>query len=142
MRGDLRADFPRNEWIACMSIASMTASSRLASIAGPDHFITDSPNLAAYEIGERKPVAVVSPGTIEEVTEIMKFAAAEKLAIVPAGARTKLQMGLPPQQYDVALDMTRLARVTAYDPADLTLAVEPGISLTRLASVLAEHTQW
>lgn len=125
-----------------MSIASMTASSRLASIAGPAHVISDSPNLAAYEIGEKKPVAVVSAGTIEEVAEIVRFAAAEKLAIVPAGARTKLQMGLPPKQYDLALDMTRLDRVTAYDPADLTLAVEPGISLARLASVLAEHKQW
>jgi glycolate oxidase FAD binding subunit len=125
-----------------MSIASMTASSRLATIAGPAHVISDSPNLTAYEISGRKPVAVVSPGTIEEVAEIVKFAAAEKLAIVPTGARTKLQMGLPPKQYDVALDMRRLDRVTAYDPADLTLAVEPGISLARLARTLAEHKQW
>jgi len=125
-----------------MSIASMTASSRLASITGPTHVISDSPNLTAYEIGGRKPVAVVRPGTFEEVAEIVRFAAAEKLAIVPTGARTKLQMGLPPQQYDLALDMVRLDRVTAYDPADLTLAVEPGIPLALLASVLAEHKQW
>ena len=72
----------------------------------------------------------------------MKFAAAEKLAIVPSGARTKLSMGLPPRQYDLALDMTRLDRVVAYDPADLTLGVEPGIPLQKLAAVLAEHKQW
>lgn len=127
-----------------MSIASMTASSRLASIAGPAHVISmsDSPSLEAYEIGGKKPVAVVSPGTIEEVAEIVRLAMAENLAIVPTGARTKLQMGLPPQRYDLALDVSRLDRVIAYDPADLTLAAEPGISLARLASVLAEHEQW
>ena len=38
--------------------------------------------------------------------------------------------------------MTRLDRVIAYDPADLTLGVEPEFRLHKLASVLAEHQQW
>ena len=46
---------------------------------------------------------------------------------------------MPPRQYDLALDMTRLDRITAYDPGDLTLGVEPGIPLRKLAAVLAEH---
>ncbi len=64
----------------------------------------------------------------------MKFAAAEKLALVPCGARTKLSMGLPPRQYDLALDLIRLDRIAAYDPGDLTLAVEPGVPLRSLAA--------
>ena len=47
---------------------------------------------------------------------MVKFAAQEKLAIVPMGARTKLGIGMPPRQYDIALEMTRLDRVAAYDP--------------------------
>jgi glycolate oxidase FAD binding subunit len=125
-----------------MSIASMTAPSRLASISGPSHVVSESPELGAYEICGKRPAAVVRPGSSEEVAEIVKFAATEKLAVVPSGARTKLSMGLVPRQYDVALDMTRLDRVVAYDPADLTLGVEPGIPLQRLAAVLAEHKQW
>src|ERR1700690_2869477 len=125
-----------------MSIASMTAPSRLASISGPSHVVSESPELGAYEICGKRPAAVVRPGTSEEVAEIVKFAAAEKLAIVPTGARTKLSMGWPPLQYDVALDMARLNRVVAYDPGDLTLGVEPGIPLQKLAAVLAEHKQW
>src|SRR6202142_769156 len=125
-----------------MSIASMTAPSRLASISGPSHVVSESPELGAYEICGKRPAAVVRPGTSEEVAEIVKFAAAEKLAIVPTGARTKLSMGWPPLQYDVALDMARLNRVVAYDPGDLTLGVEPGIPLQNLAAVLAEHKQW
>jgi len=125
-----------------MSIASMTAASRLASIAGPAHVVSDSSGLAAYEVCGKRPAAAVRPGSSEEVAEIVKFAAAEKLAIVPSGARTKLSMGLAPRQYDLALDMTRLDRVVAYDPADLTLSVEPGATLQNLAAVLAEHKQW
>lgn len=120
----------------------MTAASRLASIVGPAHVVSDSPGLAAYEVCGKRPVAAVRPVSREEVAEIVKFATAEKLAIVPSGARTKLLMGLEPRQYDLALDMTRLDRVVAYDPADLTLSVEPGIPLQNLAAVLAEHKQW
>ena len=125
-----------------MSIASITASSRLAGIVGPAHVISESPELAAYEIGGKKPSSVVRPASAEEVIEIVRFASAEKLSLVPCGARTKLSMGLVPRQYDLALDLIRLDRVTAYDPGDLTLAVEPGIPLRDLAAVLAEHKQW
>ena len=125
-----------------MSIASITAASRLAGIVGPAHVISESPELAAYEIGGKRPATVVRPATADEVAEIVKFAAAEKLALVPCGARTKFSMGLPPRQYDLAVDLIRLDRVTAYDPGDLTLAVEPGIPLRALASVLAKHKQW
>jgi glycolate oxidase FAD binding subunit len=125
-----------------MSMASMTASSRLASIVGPAHVIADSLEVAAYEIVGKRPSAAVRPGTCEEVAEVVKFAATEKLAIVPTGARTKLPMGMPPRQYDVALDMTRLDHVTAYDPADMTLGVESGLRLAKLTELLADHNQW
>jgi glycolate oxidase FAD binding subunit len=125
-----------------MSIASATASSRLAGIVGPAHVVSESPELSAYAIGAKQPTAVVRPGSAEEVAEIVKFAYAEKLALVPCGARTKLSMGMTPRQYDLALDLTRLDRVTAYDPGDLTLAVEPGMRLSKLSSVLSEHKQW
>jgi glycolate oxidase FAD binding subunit len=49
---------------------------------------------------------------------------------------------MPPRQYDLALEMTRLDRVIAYDPGDLTLSVEPGITLHKIASVLSEHRQF
>jgi glycolate oxidase FAD binding subunit len=125
-----------------MSIASATASSRLAGIVGPSQVVSESPELAAYAIGEKVPTAVVRPGSAEEVVEIVKFAHAEKLAVVPCGARSKLSMGMPPRQYDLALDLTRLDRLTAYDPGDLTLAIEPGMRLSNLTGVLAEHRQW
>ena len=49
---------------------------------------------------------------------------------------------MPPQRYDIAVDMTRLDRVAAYDPGDLTLGVEAGCGLAKLQSVLAEHRQF
>jgi len=125
-----------------MNVARASISSRLAAIAGSSHVSADPAQLASYAIDGKAPAAVARPGSSDEAAEIVKFAAAENLAIVPAGARTKLSMGMPPQQYDLALDMSRLDRVVAYDPGDLTLGVEAGIPLRALAGVLAEHRQF
>ncbi len=60
------------------------------------------------------PAAAVRPGISEEVAEIVKFAAAEKLALVACGARTKLGMGLRAQplrsrtRYDAPRSRDRL----------------------------------
>ena len=125
-----------------MNMASTAASSRLADIVGASHVVTNPAELAAFEIDGFKPSAVVQPASTEQVAEVVKFAAAEKLALIPTGARTKLAIGLPPRRYDLALDMTRLDRVVAYDPGDLTVSVEAGIPLRALAAALAEHRQF
>ncbi len=125
-----------------MSTASAIVPSRLADIVGPSNVITDPAQLAAFAIDDKNPFSVVRPQSTAEIIEIVKFARKEKLAIIATGARTKLGIGLPPRQYDVALDMTRLDRLVSYDPGDLTLSVEAGIPLHKLGAVLAEHRQF
>ncbi|MGH9712069.1 MAG: FAD-binding oxidoreductase [Candidatus Acidiferrales bacterium] len=125
-----------------MSTGSKTVSSRLPDIVGATHAISDPSQLAFYAIDGMTPGVAVRPGSREEIADIVKFAAAENLAVVPTGARTKLGIGLPPSRYDIALDMTRLDRVIAYDPGDLTLAVEAGHSLSKLLGVLGDRRQF
>lgn len=125
-----------------MNTASATVSSRLADIVGPSNVVSDPARLAAFVIDDQRPAASVSPQSTAEIAEIAKFARKEKLAIVATGARTKLGLGLPPRQYDIALDMTRFDRLVSYDPGDLTLSVEAGIPLHKLGAILAEHRQF
>jgi glycolate oxidase FAD binding subunit len=125
-----------------MTTASTTISARIADIAGSQNVLGDPADLGAYEIGGNVPSAGVRPESTSQIAEIVKFAAAEKLAIVACGARTKLDIGAVPRQYDLALDLTRLDRVVAYDPGDMTLSVEAGTPLRRIESVLAEHHQF
>lgn len=125
-----------------MSISGASVLSRTATIVGNSNVRTDPAQIAAHEVDLKSPAAVVRPGSSEEVVELARFATHEKLAIVATGAQTKLGIGMPPRQYDLALEMTRLDRIIAYDPADLTLSVEPGITLHKIASVLAEHRQF
>ncbi len=125
-----------------MTTTPATIASRIAAVVASPHRIEDPARLAPYAIDGMKPAAAVRPGTSEEVAEIVKFAAAAKLALVVSGARTKLAMGMPPQRYDLALDFSRLDRVIAYDPGDLTLSVEACVPLAKLAEVLAKHSQF
>jgi glycolate oxidase FAD binding subunit len=128
--------------MSTLRITSDLISSRLGDISGEPNVASEPAQLALYAIGSMTPGAVVRPGSVAEVAELVKFAAAEKLGIVPAGSLTKLSMGLPPRKYDLAVDMTRLNRVLAYDPGDMTLSVEPGILLADVATLLAEHRQF
>jgi len=125
-----------------MSTSTKAATPRLTEIVGEANYSTEPAQLSEYEIDEIRPSVAVRPDSSEEVAEIVRAAAAEKLAIVPCGARTKLAMGLPPRKYDVALDLARLDRVISYDPGDLTLSVEAGIPLHKLGKVLAEKGQF
>jgi len=125
-----------------MSSPAKAMPSRLGDIVGAAN-VTDEPaRLAAYEVDGVRPSAAARPGTAEEVAELVKLAVAEKLAVIPMGARTKLGIGMPPARYDLAIDMTRLDRVISYDPGDLTLSVETGIPLAKLAATLTEHKQF
>lgn len=125
-----------------MSPATTTVIQQLAGIVGGEHVFADPARLAGYAIDGTVPAVAVTPASAAEVAEVVRLAAAEKLAIVPVGARTKLGIGLPPSRHDVALDMTRMNRVVAYDPGDLTLGVEAGMPLAELARVLEPHRQW
>ncbi len=125
-----------------MSPATATLLNRLAGITGAAHCSIDPTELQRYAVDGRAPAAVTHPGTAEEAAEVVRFAATEKLAVVACGGRSKLGVGMAPARYDVAVDTTRLSRVVAYDPGDLTLSVEAGIGISALLNVLAEKNQW
>ncbi len=125
-----------------MNPVSVSAYAPLASIVGAANCSTDLAELARYEVDSIRPGAVVRPGAAEEVAEIVRLAAAENLAVVSCGGCSKLGIGMPPSRYDVAVDMTRMNRVVAYDPGDLTLSVEAGIRIRDLFDALAAHKQW
>ena len=125
-----------------MSAVASAVMSRLAEIVGEAHLVGNSEELASYRIGALCPSGAVRPGTAEEVAEVMKFASTERLGVVACGARTKLEIGFPPRKYDLAIDLTRLDHIVAYDPDDLTLSVEAGITVSKLSAVLAERGQF
>ena len=96
---------------------------------------------SAYSISGATPRHAVRPATREELVESIRAAATDDLKIVPWGGGVSLHMVGPPARYDVAIDLTALNRIVEYDPDDLTITAECGITLHALREALAARGQ-
>ena len=88
------------------------------------------------------PQVVVSPSSTAELCDLLSFADSEGLAVAPRGGGTQLGLGNRMKRLDVVADLSRLNRVVQHNAADLTLAVEAGITLGKLQETLAEEGQF
>lgn len=111
--------------------------SALKGIVGESGVIRDPDRLNAHAVDGRVPKAVVCPGTAEEVSTVVKYANAEKLAIVPRGSGGMMACGGLPLKVDIVLSLLRLNRIIDYDVANLSLSVEAGIPLADVQKKLA-----
>ena len=112
----------------------------LKHIVGESGILSDE-QIAAYTFDGYIPKAVVLPASVQEMQEVLRFASKKDLSVMPAGAGTKLGIGNLPRKVDVVLTTSRLNSVVEYEPADLTVTVEAGISLAVLQAELAKYRQ-
>jgi FAD/FMN-containing dehydrogenase len=103
--------------------------------------LTDPADAAPFLLDWRKryagrAIAVVQPGSVEEVAALVRWCAAHRVPIVPQGGNTGLTGGSVPDDSGraVLLSLARMNRVRAIDPVNNTLTVEAG---TVLAAVQA-----
>jgi len=122
--------------------ATANFASRLESALGASQVIADPAACSEYAVDEIMPTAIAKPTSAEQAAEIVRFAALEKLALIPCGNRTKLGIGMPPSRYDIALDMTGLNQIAHYDPGDLTLSVDAGTNFNEFAVPLYNQNQF
>src|SRR5690242_9904243 len=125
-----------------MPSAFSNFAARLESAIGASHVDTDPTICSQYAVDEIIPSAVAKPFSSEQVAEVVRFAAREKLALIPCGHRTKLAIGMPPSRYDIAMDMTALNQIAHYDPGDLTVGVDAGTNFNDLAAPLYKQKQF
>ncbi|HSY32797.1 MAG TPA: FAD-binding oxidoreductase [Verrucomicrobiae bacterium] len=125
-----------------MSTVATNVAARLEAVISAAHVNGDPEFCAKFSVDGVVPSAVAKPASPAEVVEIVRFAKSEKLALIPCGRGTKLGMGMPPARYDIALNMTGLNQIAYYDPGDLTLSVDAGMSLTELSDALAQQKQF
>jgi glycolate oxidase FAD binding subunit len=117
-------------------------AARLESLLGAEHVQRSDEALVACAVNGVFPGALVRPSSAEEVVQLVRFAADEKLELIAHGSRSKSDIGMPPARYDIAVDMSRLHEIDHYDANDLTLSVDTGMPLRELAAHLAEHGQF
>ncbi|SHN84718.1 glycolate oxidase FAD binding subunit [Geodermatophilus obscurus] len=99
------------------------------------------PGDAGDAVGGVVPREVVRPGTVEEVAEVLRAAAAEGRAVVPVGGRSKLTWAAPPESCDLLVDLTGLDRVVEHVAGDLTVVAEAGVRLADLQAQVGEAGQ-
>jgi glycolate oxidase FAD binding subunit len=88
------------------------------------------------------PDCAVFPAKAEQVASVLHYASEHRLGLIPRGRGTKLSMGNPPRQYDVALSLGELNRVVHYEPADLTISVEPGMTFDAFQNLVGQEGLW
>lgn len=113
----------------------------LAAIVGREHVAGAGAELSAAAVDGILPRWRVRPGSVEEVSRIMALAGSEGLAVAPRGSGAALDLGMPPARVDVALDLSRLAEILEYVPADMVATVQAGVRLDVLARELGKHGQ-
>ena len=108
---------------------------QLKNIVGAAQVLTEG-DLSAWEQEWRKRVrgkalAVVRPGSTDEVSKLVKACAAAGTSIVPQGGNTGLVVGSIPDESgtEVVLSLQRLNQVRGIDKDNLTITVEAGCVL-------------
>ncbi|WP_299755218.1 FAD-binding oxidoreductase, partial [uncultured Chloroflexus sp.] len=94
-----------------------------------------------YAIQGMLPQCVVSPATTAELAAVMKACHQAGVHVVPWGGGTQQAIGPLLDRPEVIIVTRRLNQVLRYDPDDLTIGVEAGMSLAELKVVLATHHQ-
>jgi len=82
-----------------------------------------------------------APCSTQELASQLSEASSKRQSITLCGNSTKTRMGGPLRNSDVTITTNRLNRVLEYDPRDLVVSVEAGISYGELSRVLAGHRQ-
>lgn len=116
---------------------------RFRAIVGDRYAITDPDAQTPYLVEMRDrwrghTPLVLRPGSVEEVSAILKLANENRVAIVPQGGNTGLVGGQIPHHGEIVLSLNRLDKIREIDPVSNTITVEAGVTLQCTREAAAE----
>jgi glycolate oxidase FAD binding subunit len=112
--------------------------SLLASI----QWIQGAPPSGAVSLDGRGPQGVFSVSSVEEAADFLKSASKAGAALIPRGFGTMMDLGNPPREADFFLDLRGLKKILEYNPENLTVTAECGLSLSELQETLGKRGQF
>lgn len=109
----------------------------LTGIVGAEWVKTDASDLQSYGKDWTKaytanPIAVVLPGSIDEVRAIVEWANAQAVALVPSGGRTGLSGGAVAAMEELVVAFDRMNKILEFNPADRQVVCEAGVVTEQL----------
>ena len=98
----------------------------------------------SVDLISRQPPAVLSPSpsppfSTEEISELIKSAAARGEAITPTGGRTLLNTD---PTDSLLIDLSGFNKIIEHEPADLIAIAQAGVTLSAFNEKLSENGQW
>ncbi|MBM3303115.1 MAG: FAD-binding protein, partial [Deltaproteobacteria bacterium] len=104
---------------------------QIEQMAGKENVLFSREDLLCYGYDatnlEVMPELAVFPGTVDEISQILKLANEKRFPVVPRGMGTGFSGGSIPVHGGVVLVMTRFNRILELDAENLVAAVEPGV---------------
>ena len=116
------------------AITSSNLASRLDSIVGAGSI------REPIGIEARAAETIVEPTSVDEICELVGMCEADRIALAPIGAGRTLS-AIRRTPIAVGVSMVRLKRVVAYEPDDLTIVAEAGITVGELNEAIALSRQ-
>ena len=126
---------------------SASAVATLIAQLGDGVVITDPDILASYrqdramDPAAGTPLAVVRPRRTEEVQTVLRWATANRIAVVPRGAGTGLSGGATAVTGGIVLSTEKMRDINV-DTATRTAVVQPGLLNAEVKKAVAEHGLW
>ena len=120
---------------------SQAVLSSLYSAIGRDYVLTDDADREFYAMdvysARELPIAVVQPGSLEDVTAIARIANEAGVALVPrGGGASYTDAYLPDTAKSLLIDTLRMNRILEINDEDMYVTVEPGITWAELTAAL------
>lgn len=121
----------------------------VAELVGASRVLTDEHDAAPYQQDWRAryrgcALAVVFPADTEQVASVVRLCATHQVAVVPQGGNTGLTGGAVAGVTDgdarpaILLNLSRLNRIRAVDPANHSMTVDAGCILAHVREAAAE----
>jgi glycolate oxidase FAD binding subunit len=114
---------------------------RAEEIVGASHLLTATDEVGKQAVEGQTPVAAAFPGSAEEVAALLRAASEAKLSVLLRGAGQHLYLGAPPEPIGLVVSLARLDSIVEYDPEDLTLTAQAGMSLGVLQRAVGKSGQ-
>ena len=119
-------------------------AAQLAEFIDPDKVRIDQESLQGHgcdwtKLYEVNPLAIVFPKSIEQVQQLVAFARAEKIALVPSGGRTGLSGGAVASQGEIVVSFDYMNQMSDFNPVDRTVVCQPGVITQQLQDFAQEQ---
>jgi len=131
-KGAEESQRPKEEFSPPMRLSDSSAPSRESQSTKSLAQIVGDINISSHN-----GTITVSPGSADEISEILKLASAERWTVMPVGGMRWIG-----STANLIVSTLRLNEIIEHEPADLIAIAQAGVTLNDFNATLAENGQW